>query len=62
MPGSITEVATRLHRDPSAVKKDIDMLAQVGLVTVTRAILPGYGYKNEVRATADRLILQSELG
>lgn len=33
-PGSITVIAGRLHRDRSAVKRDVDQLAQAGLVTI----------------------------
>lgn len=62
MPGSITDVAARLHRDRSAVKRDVDVLAEAGMVTVTSVKFPGHGLKKEVRAVADRLVLQSELG
>ncbi|MEN9760872.1 MAG: hypothetical protein RI906_698 [Pseudomonadota bacterium] len=41
-PGSITEIAARLHRD-SAVKRDLDELEQVGLVTIAEKVLPGHG-------------------
>ena len=40
MPGSISEVAHRLRRNRSAVKRDIDALAQAGLVTIA----PGPGW------------------
>lgn len=51
-PGSITVVAARLHRDRSAVKRDVDQLAQVGLVTIETKTLPGHGHMKEVRASA----------
>jgi predicted transcriptional regulator len=51
-PGSITVIAGRLHRDRSAVKRDVDQLAQVGLVTIETKILPGHGYMKEIRAAA----------
>lgn len=35
-PGSITDIAARLHRDRSAVKRDLDELAQAGLVTIRK--------------------------
>ena len=60
-PGSITDIATRLHRDRSAVKRDLDELEQVGLVTIVEKILPGHGRMKEVRATATRFQLTAEV-
>lgn len=60
-PGSITEIAYRLHRDRSAVKRDIDELARAGLVTVAEKVLPGHGRMKEVRAAASRFSLQAEI-
>ena len=51
-PGSITVIAGRLHRDRSAVKRDIDQLARVGLVTIETKTLPGHGRMKEIRAAA----------
>ena len=51
-PGSITAIAGRLHRDRSAVKRDVDQLAQVGLVTIETKTLPGHGLMKEIRAAA----------
>ncbi|MDR2153487.1 MAG: MarR family transcriptional regulator [Burkholderiaceae bacterium] len=62
MPGSITEIAQRLHRDRSAVKRDVDELARAGLVTVSEKPLPGHGRMKEVRATAQRFRLMAEIG
>lgn len=58
-PGSITVVAQRLHRDRSAVKRDVDQLAQVGLVTIETKVLPGHGLMKEVRAAASRFRLEA---
>lgn len=51
-PGSITVIAGRLHRDRSAVKRDVDQLAQAGLVMIETKVLPGHGHMKEVRAAA----------
>ena len=51
-PGSITVIAERLQRDRSAVKRDVDQLAQVGLVTIETKPLPGHGHMKEIRAAA----------
>lgn len=61
MPGSITEVANRLHRNRRAVKRDIDALAEAGLITVAPRILPGHGQQKEVRAVATQIRLQAEV-
>jgi predicted transcriptional regulator len=61
MPGSITEISQRLHRDRSAVKRDVDELERAGLVMVAEKVLPGHGRMKEVRATTQRLILQAEI-
>jgi predicted transcriptional regulator len=60
-PGSITELSGRLHRDRSAVKRDVDELEKAGIVTVESKILPGHGRMKEVRAGAHRFRLEAEL-
>ena len=57
MPGSITEISERLHRDRSAVKRDVDELERAGMVTVSEKVLPGHGRMKEVRATAQQVCL-----
>lgn len=61
MPGSITQLSERLHRDRSAVKRDVDELERAGLVTIADKVLPGHGRMKEVRATANRFSLQAEV-
>ncbi|MBK7001082.1 MAG: HTH domain-containing protein [Rhodoferax sp.] len=61
MPGSITQISERLHRDRSAVKRDIDALERAGLVIIADKVLPGHGRMKEVRATANRFSLQAEV-
>lgn len=56
-PGSITELSERLHRDRSAVKRDIDELEKAGLIEVQEIPHPGHGRKKEVRAVADQVLL-----
>ncbi len=56
-PGSITELSERLHRDRSAVKRDIDELEKAGLIAVQDMPLPGHGRKKEVRAVAEQVLL-----
>jgi len=56
-PGSITDISLRLHRDRSAVKRDIDELAKYGLVQVTEKPFAGHGRIKEVRAVAQQVLL-----
>lgn len=58
-PGSITEIAARVNRDRSAVKRDIDDLELAGLVCVEEKTHPGHGRLKEVRATAERVVLEA---
>jgi predicted transcriptional regulator len=60
-PGSITHLDERLHRDRSAVKRDVDEMERAGLVTITEKILPGHGRMKEVRAVANRFRLQADI-
>lgn len=60
-PGSITAISVRLHRDRSAVKRDVDELAAVGLIEVEAKTLPGHGRMKEVRAAAQRFRLEAHL-
>lgn len=60
-PYSITELAECLHRDRSAVKRDVALLAEAGLVIVEEKPLPGHGRKKEVRPVAETLRLEAVL-
>lgn len=60
-PRSITEVAESLGRDRSAVKRDVTLLAEAGLVVVEEKTLPGHGRKKEVRSAAGSLRLEAVL-
>ena len=61
-PGSITDIAHRLHRDRSAVKRDIDILAVAGLVQVESRPSPGHGQKKFVKASAKKFQLMAQIG
>jgi predicted transcriptional regulator len=60
-PDSITGIAERLNRDRSAVKRDIDQLAEAGLVLVEPQVLPGHGRMKQVRVVADQFRLEAQL-
>jgi predicted transcriptional regulator len=61
-PGSITEIAHRLHRDRSAVKRDVDILAAAGLVQVETRPFSGHGRKKYVKAAAEKFQLVAQVG
>lgn len=61
-PGSIAEIARRLHRDRSAVKRDVDKLAQAGLFNVELKSLSGHGRMKLVTAVADTFQLMAQVG
>lgn len=60
-PGSITAISERLRRDRSAVKRDVDALARIGLVQIEVKVLPGHGRMKEVSAAAECVLLQAEV-
>lgn len=60
-PGSITALSERLHRDRSAVKRDVEALAKFGLLRVEAKALPGHGRMKEVRAASGHFRLEAQL-
>ena len=61
-PGSIADLARRLHRDRSAVKRDVDILASAGLLFVETRPISGHGRMKLVQATAKRFSLVAQVG
>jgi hypothetical protein len=53
--------AGRALGDCSAVKRDVDQLAQVGLVTIETKPLPGHVHMKEIRAAADIFRLEATI-
>lgn len=60
--GSISEIARRLHRDRSAVKRDVDKLAEVGLFQIEVKSFPGHGRMKVIKASADNFKLTAQVG
>ena len=60
-PGSIAEIARRLHRDRSAVKRDVDILAAAGLVQVEVKPFHGHGRMKLVKVTTERFSLMAQV-
>ncbi|HBA89382.1 MAG TPA: MarR family transcriptional regulator [Geobacter sp.] len=61
-PGSITDIARRLHRDRSAVKRDVDVLVGAGLIQIFDVPHHGHGRKKYVKAAADQFQLLAQVG
>ncbi|MFT0172081.1 helix-turn-helix domain-containing protein [Paraburkholderia mimosarum] len=60
-PASVTVIARRLHRDRSAVKRDVDVLRDAGLVVVENMPNAGRGAREIVRATAAHVELHARI-
>jgi predicted transcriptional regulator len=61
-PGSIAEIARRLHRDRSAVTRDINKLADAGLVSVEVKPFRGHGRMKVISAAAETFQLMAQVG
>ena len=58
---SITVIAERLHRDRSAVKRDVDSLHKAGLLAVEQTVLAGHRRMKWMSLAAQKMRLQAEL-
>lgn len=54
---SITNLAERVHRDRSAVSKDLVLLQKAGVVNVETKLSPGHGTIKMVHAVAQKIDL-----
>lgn len=61
-PGSIADIARRLHRDRSAVKRDVDILVSAGIVEVEDRPLPSHGRMKFIKPLADTFNLTFQMG
>lgn len=60
-PDSIARLARRLKRDRSAVTRDVQLLARLGVVRVTEKDLPGHGKQKWVTPVARDIRLTAQL-
>jgi predicted transcriptional regulator len=58
-PRSVTELAAVLHRNRSAVSRDIRALREHGMLAVTMQVNPGHGLVAIVKATASKFHLEA---
>jgi len=61
-PGSIAEIARRLNRDRSAVKRDVNKLAEAGLIVIEVKPFHGHGRMKVLTAAADKFKLVAQVG
>jgi len=59
---SINELTCRLHRNRSAITKDVGMLERMGLVVSSRRSNPGHGVQKMVRSVAPKIEMIATLG
>jgi len=60
-PGSVSDIAEHLQRQPNAVQRDINELERFGIVAIEKRLIPDHGYVEEVHLTAKRFKLEADL-
>ncbi len=61
-PRTINELSHRLHRNRSAITKDVGLLEKMGLLVSQRQTNPGHGIQKVVRSVAPKIELVATLG
>lgn len=61
-PRTINELSHRLHRNRSAITKDVGLLEKMGLIVSQRQANPGHGIQKVVRSVAPQIELVATLG
>lgn len=61
-PKTINELSHRLHRNRSAITKDVGLLEKMGLLVSQRQTNPGHGIQKVVRSVAPKIELVATLG
>jgi predicted transcriptional regulator len=61
-PRTINELTHRLHRNRSAITKDVGLLEKVGLLVSQRQANPGHGIQKMVRSIAPKIEMVATLG
>lgn len=60
-PASITELASTLRRDTSAVRKDVSLLEKAGVIQTERRTHPGHGQIRFVTPVAEKVMLTTAI-
>jgi predicted transcriptional regulator len=61
-PKTINELTQCLHRNRSAITKDVGLLEKVGLLVSQRLTNPGHGIQKVVRSIAPKIEMVATLG
>jgi predicted transcriptional regulator len=61
-PKTITQLTAKLHRDRSAITKDIGLLEKVGLLVSHKIANPGHGIEKLVQTVAPKIEMIATLG
>ena len=61
-PKMITQLTAKLHRERSAITKDIGLLEKLGLLVSQKRSNPGHGVEKLVRAVAPKIEMIASLG
>lgn len=61
-PKTIKELTSRLHRNRSAITKDVGMLEKMGLIVSSRQSNPGHGLQKVVQSVAPKIEMVATLG
>ena len=61
-PKTINELTQRLHRNRSAITRDIGLLEKAGLVVSQSLANPGHGIQKAVRSIAPKIEMVATLG
>ena len=61
-PKTITQLTAKLHRERSAIAKDIGLLEKLGLLVSQKRSNPGHDAEKLVRAVAPKIEMIASLG
>jgi predicted transcriptional regulator len=61
-PKTITQLTHKLHRDRSAINKDIGLLEKIGLLVTQKISNPGHGIEKRVQTVAPKIEMIATLG
>ena len=61
-PKTINELSHKLHRNRSAITKDVGLLEKMGLLVSQRLANPGHGIQKMVQSVAPKIEMMATLG